>query len=312
MDILQREMSFDSCVDDERIFARIIEPAQKADVKAVLQIAHGMAEHSLLYVDFAREMAVNGYAVAINDHLGHGKSVSTGGAYGYFGKGGCQNLVKDMHKLYLLMRQDYPDVPFVLMGHSMGSFLARSYTVQYKDELAAAIYIGTCGNPGTAAFTVQKRLSDSIVKKKGALSHDLLFAKLSTTEYNKPFAPFRTPNDWLSRDTAEVDKYTKDPLCGFDLTASGYRDIVYLQAEINSSRWFKKMPDIPLLLLSGDKDPVGNFGKGVRQVTKKLKKTGHNVHLVLYPGARHAILCETNKDEVYSEIAEFLASVTAG
>lgn len=309
MDIVQREMSFDSCADDERIFARIIEPADKANVKAVLQIAHGMAEHSLLYVDFARQMAADGYVVAVNDHLGHGKSVSAGGAYGYFGKGGCQNLVKDMHKLYLLVHKDYPGVPYVLMGHSMGSFLARSYAVRYGGELAAVICMGTCGNPGAAVLAAQKRLSDAIVKKKGETSHDLLFAKLSTVKYNKAFTPFLTPNDWISRDEAEVDRYTKDPLCGFDLTASGYRDIVYLQAEISSSGWYKKMPQIPILLLSGEKDPVGDFGKGVRQVERRLKKTGHNVRLVLYPGARHALLSETNKQEVYDEIARFLASV---
>jgi len=311
VDILQREMSFDSSVNSERIFVRIIEPADKADVKAVLQIAHGMAEHSLLYVDFAKHIASNGYAVAINDHLGHGKSVSEGGAYGYFGKGGCQNMVKDMHKLYTLMRETYPTVPYIMMGHSMGSFLARSYTAQYGSELSAAIYLGTCGNLSPAVFAAEKLLGNAIVKKKGEKGHDPLFAKLSTGKYNQAFMPSRTANDWLSRDTAEVDKYTKDPLCGFDLTVSGYRDIVYLQAEISSAEWYKNMPDIPILILSGERDPVGDFGKGVKQVAEKLKKTGHNVRLVLYPEARHVVLCETNKDEVYDEIANFLASVTA-
>ncbi|MBW7573514.1 alpha/beta fold hydrolase [Caproiciproducens faecalis] len=310
MDILQRQMSFDSCTDDERIFARVFEPADKTDVRAVLQIAHGMAEHSLLYVDFARALAAKGYSVAINDHLGHGKSVTAGGAYGYFGKGGCQNLVKDMHKLYGLMRKDYPNIPYVLMGHSMGSFLARSYAAQYGDELTAVIFMGTCGSPGAAVLSTQKRISNAIVKKKGEKSHDPIFAKLSTGKYNSAFTPFRTPNDWISRDGAQVDIYTNDPLCGFDLTASGYRDIVYLQAEVNSSGWFKKMAKIPILLISGGKDPVGGFGKGVRQVAAKLRKTGHEVRLILYPEARHALLSEINRDEVYEDIEDFLSSVT--
>lgn len=308
MDILQREMSFDSCLSDERIFVRIVEPADHFNVKAVLQIAHGMAEHSLLYVDFAKQIASYGYAVVMNDHLGHGKSVASGGAYGYFGEGGCQNLIKDMHKLYKLIRQDYPDVPYFLLGHSMGSFLARSYTAQFGTELGGVIYIGTCGDAGAVVYTAEKLLANAIIKKKGAKSHDPLFAKLSTKTYNKAFEPARTPNDWISRDEAEVDIYTNDPLCGFDMTVSGYRDIVYLQAEVSSGGWYKKVPDIPILILSGDRDPVGSFGKGVKKVAEKLEKTGHNVRLVLYPQARHAILTETNRAEVYDEIVKFLES----
>ena len=126
MELLQREMSFESHADGERIFVRIVEPADRTTAKGVLQIAHGMAEHSLLYMDFATYVASNGFAVAINDHLGHGKSVSTGGSYGYFGENGCENLLQDMHKLYEIMRHDYPDIPYLLLGHSMGSFLLEA------------------------------------------------------------------------------------------------------------------------------------------------------------------------------------------
>lgn len=310
MDILQREMSFDSCLNDERIFVRIYEPADKAKVKAVLQIAHGMAEHSLLYIDFAKYMASKGYAVAINDHLGHGKSVSAGGAYGFFGDGGCQNMVDDMHKLSDIMHSEHPNVPYILMGHSMGSFLARAYTAQFGNELDAAIYLGTCGDLSASVFKAEMLLAERIIKKRGEKSHHPLFAKLSTQKFNRAFAPFRTPNDWLSRDEGEVDKYTKDPLCGFDLTVSGYRDIVLLQKEISSPRWYKNVPDIPILILSGDRDPVGDFGKGVKKVAQKLEKAGRRVRLVLYPEARHVVLCETNKEEVYQEIESFLNSIT--
>jgi len=129
-------------------------------------------------------------------------------------------------------------------------------------------------------------------------------------KYNRPFMPARTPFDWISRDTAAVDIYVKDPLCGFDLTVSGYRDIVELQQENSSPQWYRKVPNIPILMLSGDRDPVGDFGKGVKKVAERLKKTGHNVLLVLYPGARHAILTETNQSEVYGDILDFLESVT--
>lgn len=310
MDIIQREMTFDSCLNGERIFVRIFEPADRGNVKGVLQIAHGMAEHSLLYVDFMKHIASQGFAVAANDHLGHGKSVSSGGDYGYFGEGGCQNLIKDMHKLYTLLREEYPQAPYFLLGHSMGSFLARSYTAQFGTELDGAVYIGTCGSAGKAVYIAEKLLGNTIVKRKGPKAHDPLFAKLSTQTYNKAFQPARTPNDWISRDTEQVDIYTNDPLCGFDMTVSGYRDIVDLQEEISSGDWYRKVPDIPILILSGDQDPVGGCGKGIRQVADRLKKTGHDVRMVLYPQARHAILTETNKDEVYSEILSFLEAHT--
>ena len=167
IDILQRELSFDSCTGNERISARIAEPVDRLQVRAVLQIAHGMAEHSLLYMDFAAFMASRGFAVAVNDHLGHGKSVSSGGAYGYFGPGGCQSMVADMHKLAHLMKLDYPDSPYFLMGHSMGSFLARSYTAQYGPGLAGAVYLGTGAGPGTLALKAQLGFANGVVKKKG-------------------------------------------------------------------------------------------------------------------------------------------------
>ncbi|HEX2985762.1 MAG TPA: alpha/beta hydrolase [Caproiciproducens sp.] len=310
MDIVQREMSFESCCKGERIFVRISEPSDRRNAKGILQISHGMAEHSLLYTDFMKYIASRGYIVAANDHLGHGQSVSSGGTYGYFGEGGCRNLILDMQKLQTIMRQDYPDLPYILLGHSMGSFLARSYTAWFGSELDGVIYIGTCGSDGKAVYIAEKLLANALAKRKGEKGHHPIFAKLSTQNYNKAFQPARTPNDWISRDTRQVDLYTNDKLCGFDMTVSGYRDIVCLQEEINSGKWYREVPDIPILILSGDRDPVGKFGKGVKQVAEKLRKTGHNVRLVLYPQARHAILTETNSEEVFREILDFLSSVT--
>jgi alpha-beta hydrolase superfamily lysophospholipase len=308
VDILTRELSFDSSNGSDRIFVRIVEPADKSNVRAVLQIAHGMAEHSLLYMDFAKYIASFGFAVAMNDHLGHGKSVSTGGAFGYFGEGGCQNLINDMHKLHGIMRDAYPNLPYFLMGHSMGSFLARAYTSQFGTELAGAVYMGTSAGPGAAILEAQIIFANSVVKKRGIKGHDPVFEKLSIRKYNTAFVPNRTISDWISRDEAEVDRYVNDPLCGFDLAASGYRDILYLQKEINCADWYRRVPDIPILLISGDRDPVGEFGKGVKKVAKGLTKTGHRVQLILYPEARHALLSETNKDEVHGDIYNFLDS----
>lgn len=305
-EIIRKNISFDSVVPGERIQVRVTEPEDVEDVCGILQIAHGMAEHSGLYNDFAEFMAERGFVVAVNDHLGHGRSVSRGGAYGYFGEGGYPNLINDMKKLSTLLQQEYPEMPLVLLGHSMGSFLTRAYLVRFGSDLAAAIILGTGEIPNSLVWRSECLLAEQLIKKKGPKGHDPLFAKLSTQRYNKAFAPNRTPNDWLSRDEKEVDRYTADPLCGFDLTTSGYGEILLLQGDIAGKKWAQRVPKIPLQVLSGEKDPVGEFGKGVERVVKNLQETGHHVEWKLYPEARHVLLCETNRLEVYRDILEFI------
>lgn len=307
MELVQKEISFDSCACNERIFVRVIEPADRQQMRGVLQIAHGMAEHSALYLDFAAYMARAGFVVAVNDHLGHGKSVSKGGSFGYFGEGGAQNLVRDMHKLYGIVHTEHPELPYFLMGHSMGSFLARSYAAQFGEELTAAVFMGTCGPQNRAVLAAERRLADSMVAKFGAKAHHPLFARLSTERFNQAFAPNRTSGDWITRDEAEVDRYLADPLCGFDLTVSGYRDVVQLQSSVTSREWLQRLPTrLPVLLISGDRDPLGGFGKGIRRLASQLEKTGHSVKTILYPEARHALITETNRDEVYRDLLAFL------
>ena len=307
MELIQKDISFDSCACDERIFVRVIEPAAREDARGVLQIAHGMAEHSALYLDFAAFLARAGFVVAVNDHLGHGRSVSKGGAFGYFGEGGAQNLVKDMHKLYGIVHAEHPELPYFLMGHSMGSFLARSYAAQFGEELAAAVFMGTCGPQNRAVLAAERRLADYMVAKLGVKAHHPLFARLSTERFNKTFAPNRTAGDWVTRDEAEVDRYQADPLCGFDLTVSGYRDVVYLQSEVTSREWLRRLPaSLPVLLISGDRDPLGDFSKGIRALEESLRASGHQVETILYPQARHALITETNRDEVYRDLLAFL------
>ena len=191
-----------------------------------------------------------------------------------------------MHKLSHLLQEEYSEKPLILMGHSMGSFLARSYCAKYGNELAGAVFMGTCGNPGKAVLSVERAVAEGKIRRLGKKAHDPLFAKLSTERFNHYFAPVQTPNDWVTSDPGEAKRYTEDPLCGFDLTVSAYRDILDLQAEISAPEWFERVPkELNIFLLAGQKDPVGNFGKGVRWVAEKLKKTGHQVRLVLYPEA---------------------------
>jgi alpha-beta hydrolase superfamily lysophospholipase len=310
LEIVERELSFDSCVDSERIFVRMFEPKEQENIRAVVQIAHGMAEHSLGYVPFCKYLASNGFAVAINDHLGHGKSVSTGSTYGYFGTGGTDNLIGDMHKLACMEQGVHPGKPYFLIGHDMGSLLAREYTVRYGSDLTGAVYIGTCGPVSNPICGAELRFASHMIRKKGALAHDPIFKRLSTQQYNKHFAPNRTENDWISRDKKAVDQYMEDPLCGFDLTVSGYRDILELQRRVSSAQWFHLVPDIPMLICSGDHDPIGENGKGPLRVAKHLQRAGKTkVEVKLYPGARHAVLAETNSQEVFEKIVSFFQEI---
>ena len=311
MEYTTKEMSYDASSGEGRIFARGFAPADKNAVRGILQIAHGMAEHSLRYESFAKYLVAKGFVVCVNDHAGHGKSAVDEESFGYFGPGGYQNLVKDMNKLRRIIQEDFPSAPYMLMGHSMGSFLARRYLSDYGEGVSAAVLCGTSAGFSPAVMKMGLAYANRIVMKKGPKAHDDHLKKLTTGGYNRSFQPARTENDWLSRDEAQVDLYNQDPLCGFDFTVSGYRDLVTLLFDVNKPQWFRSVPtDFPILMVSGDQDPVGDFGKGVRKVYHRLVKTGHDVKLILYPGGRHEILNETNREQVYEDIASFLLKAT--
>lgn len=306
-----KEMSYDASSGEGRIFARGFAPSDKSAVRGILQIAHGMAEHSLRYENFAQYMVSKGFVVCANDHAGHGKSVVDEESFGYFGPGGYLNLVKDMDKLRRIIQDDFPDIPYMIMGHSMGSFLTRRYLSDYGEGISAAVICGTSAGFSPAVMRIGLAYANRIVEKKGPKAHDDRLKKLTIGGYNHSFQPARTENDWLSRDEAQVDRYNQDPLCGFDFTTSGYRDLVHLLFDVNKPQWFRSVPNhFPILMVSGDRDPVGNFGKGVKKVYRRLVKTGHTVELILYPGGRHEILNETNKEQVYDDIASFLLKAT--
>lgn len=311
MEIITKEITYDASSGEGRIFARAFAPAQKENVRGILQIAHGMAEHSLRYAEFASYLARQGFVVGINDHAGHGKSVSDKESYGYFGPGGYMNLVKDMHKLRQFLQEDFPQAPYMIMGHSMGSFLTRRYLIQYGKGISAAVICGTSAGLPAPAMRAGLAFANRITAKKGPKGHDVRLKNLTIGGYNRAFRPARTEYDWLSRDETQVDLYQNDPLCGFDFTVSGYRELVRMLYDVNRPGWFRAVPHIPLLLISGDRDPVGDFGKGVKKVHRNLVKTGHDVKLLLYPEARHELLNEINKLEVCEDIFSFLRK-TAG
>lgn len=300
------EFTFNSCTAKNKIFTRLYEP-DGAPV-AVLQIVHGMAEHSALYRPFCEYMAERGFAVVVSDHIGHGRSVSSGALYGHFGdKGGLYNVVEDMRNLQSIMKEKYPELPYFMMGHSMGSFIAREFAAAYGSSLAAVVLMGTSAGLSNPVWQAEKAYLELLKSAKGGKAKVQHVADMATGSYNKPFKPNRTKFDWVSSSEEEVDRYVRDPLCGFPLTLQGYIDLGTLLQEVNKDEWYARVPrKLPIYLISGEFDPVGGMGKGVRKIEKKLRDTGHNVKMTLYPRIRHALVTEINSERVFADIHEFL------
>lgn len=292
MKAVKNEFTFKSVSGLADIHAASYMPENKDSIKAVIQIAHGMAEHLERYEAFADVLCENGFAVYINDHLGHGQSVSSKEELGYFGeKDGWKNFVEDCHKLLEIAKSENPGKPYIFFGHSMGSFVSRSFSFKYANELSGAVFCGTSG-PNPAAG-IGSAVASLIGKVKGSHYRSKFIDGLAFGAYNKQFEG-RTAFDWLSRDNEQVDKYIADELCGFLFTAYGYRDMFSLLQSVSDKNWFENYSkQLPVLIVSGDKDPVGNYGKGVKQVYDGLKAAGKdNVTMHLYKDARHEILNE--------------------
>lgn len=277
------------------------------EIKAVIVIHHGMAEHQARYFKFIEYLTANDFAVFMHDMANHGKSNKDFELTGFFGKrDGYIGIVADMNEMYSRAKTEYPDKPIFTMGHSMGSFVNRCFTAWYSNlGLAGTIYMGTGGANPIAG--VGDKLSAIIAKMTGYTKKVALLDKMTFGKYNDRFEK-RTDFDWLTRDAEIVDKYISDKYCGFLFSAQGMNDLVKLNIEANNDNWYSKLPkELPILVTSGAMDPVGEFGAGINQVGDKLKETGHtNVTVKLYENCRHEILNETNKGEVYADILEWL------
>ena len=286
-------------------------PADNIRIKGVVQIAHGMAEHHKRYEDFISYLNNNGYAVFINDHLGHGESVTDDSQLGFFGtENGWQNIVDDAKSLTDIAVNEFPELPVILFGHSMGSFVARLYSAQYGDSVDAVVYCGTAGaNP---AAGVGLAMVNAIIRMKGTHHRSKLIDKLAFGTYNSKIKPSRTSFDWLTKCEDIVDAYINDDYCGFLFTASGYKDLMEMIVEVNKDGWFTSVrTDLPIYLVAGAADPVGNYGKGIKEVYKNLVKTGHtDVTIKLFSDDRHEILNEKDKSDVYRNILSWLNAIT--
>ena len=300
-----------TAVDGHEIFTRIWKPAKSTkSPRAVFHINHGMAEHSARYAPLAERLVAEGFVVVAQDHRGHGYSVKNGEMLGHYAdKNGWELVIKDLEQINDYIRQEFPNTPVVLFGHSMGSFIVQGYAVDHCATVDAIILSGSAYH---TEFTLSyAKLAATIEKARiGAKGRSYLIDALSFGEYNKSFRPVRTNCDWLSRDPRQVDAYVNDPLCGFLCTNKLWLDLVKGIGVISKVKNLRRVPNkVPYLLISGEMDPMSYDARehGINKLKARLEKAGqHSVSVKLFPQGRHEILNEINRDEVIEYIVRWM------
>lgn len=306
--MIKEEFYYDSRDGVSKLHAVRYVPDHPEDIRAVLQIVHGMAEYFTRYEEFAEYMTSKGFVVTGEDHMGHGKSIGKTGKCGYF----CENdpatvLVRDVHRLKRSTQELYPDVPYIIMGHSMGSFITRNYLIRYGSGVDGAVIMGT-GMVPAGLLRVSKIMAMLQKVFLGSEHVSKSIDKMAFGNYNAKIENPKTAFDWLTRDAKRVKKYIEDPLCGFTFTVNGFATLFELIYRLYDVEGLNKMPkQLPIFMVSGDADPVGDYGKGVKRAYDSIRAVGvENVGMKLYPGARHELLNELNREEVYDDISRWL------
>lgn len=292
--------------DGRNTVAGFVYTCPEVEPFCILQISHGMCEYMGRYDDFAFWLAQRGVVVCGNDHLGHG-ATATKEDRGYFGgKGGHMNALQDLKTLNGMMREKYPGLPLVLLGHSMGSFFARKYAVLWPQTIEGLVISGTGGPNPLAGVGIT--VASMIARVRGEKHRSKLLHNMAFGAYLKQIPDAKTPYDWISRDEEIVAVYAKDELCTFHFTANGFHELLSALRDVSSPEWAMGISKgMPVLMISGDADPVGDYGKGVATVRGWLQNTGvKNLEYKMYEGARHEVLNETNRAEVYEDVLAFL------
>lgn len=306
--MVKDEFYYDSRDGKSKLHAVRYRPENPEAVRCVLQIVHGMAEYVERYEEFAEFMTERGFVVTGDDHMGHGKSVEGDGKYGYF----CEQdpatvLVRDVHRLKKMTQELYPNVPYVIMGHSMGSFITRNYMFRYGTGISAVIIMGT-GMPSAASLGAAKVVTFLQRLFCGSRHTSRLIDKLTFGNYNKGVSNPRTDWDWLSREESRVAQYIADSMCGFVFTVNGFSALFELISRLHSAENLAHIPrELPVFMVSGDADPVGDYGKGVQKAYDSLVAVGlKNITLKMYRGGRHELLNETNRGEVMKDVLDWI------
>lgn len=296
------DFHFSSANGSTNIHCRMWSP--EGEPRAVVQIVHGVAEHIGRYHEFASFLTEHGFVAVGDDHLGHGLSVNNESELGWFAeKDGWDLIIKDEKTLRDMMREKYPDVPLILLGHSMGSFMARTYIGYYPDDFDLCILSGTGHTPG-AVCRAGRMIARREIRRHGSKYRSATLQNMAFGSYLKGIENPIGPNDWICRDENVIRAYDADPLCGFGGTAElMYEMMVGLEKIGNNSHIMKMKKNLPILFISGEADPVGGWGKGVRTVFDRFKGIGmQDVTIRIYPEMRHEVLNEINKQEVWSDV----------
>lgn len=293
------------------------EPDEGVEIKALVQLHHGLAEHSLRYDRFGSILAENGYVFNAYDMRGHGQTAenSIKNGSGIFGKladkKGFDTVVEDLNEIIDALKKDFPEKKVILFGHSFGSFVSQSYIEQYSEKISACVLSGTAGPRkaliGAGSFVVNLCLL-FINKDKPAP----FFDKLAFGAYNNRIQNPKTKNDWLSANEENVTMYENDKWCGFPLTASFFRDMMYGLNKIHKTKNISGIRnDLPLLFIYGEEDPVGDYGKTVKALFEIYKNKGmSNVRLLAYPGDRHELLNENDKEKVEQDVLDWFSHLS--
>lgn len=286
----------------------VIEWIPEGEIKAILQLSHGMVEYIDRYDKFAKYLNERGILVVGGDHLGHGLTAANDDELGYFpAEDGSKTVVNDLYEITKYTKNKYKDIPYYILGHSMGSFMVRRYIMTYGSEVDGTVIMGTGGQP-KFLVSIARMLVSVLTTIKGSQHRSKLVNKLSFGTYNKKFKPVRTEYDWLTRDEDIVDEYKSSKYCTFLFTLNGYKTLFNTINFINKKSNMENIPkNMPILFVSGDKDPVGGNGAGVKKVFNIYKKLGiKDIKIKLYKDARHEILNEINNDEVFEDIYNWL------
>ena len=302
----KREFYYPSSDGKTRIHA--VEWSPDESPKAILQIAHGVTEYILRYEEFAEYLTNKGILVVGNDHIGHGSSIAENAKPMYFGpEGSFKYAVDDVNTLYKTTKEKYENIPYIILGFSLGSFIVRRFLIDYPDTVDGAILVGT-GQIAPIKIKIAKFIAKSEAKKHGEDNPTPMIKSLSFDNYNKLFKPNRTDYDWLCLSKTSLDKYIRDKNRGKELSAGLFREMLSGMEYTGNLENIKKMnKDIPIIFLSGEMDPVGEKGKSVKKAYSDFKKAGiKDVSMKLYKDLRHDILHEDNAEQIYQDILEFI------